>query len=208
MNYVKLPGLIAVAAMALMALLGVGTASATVLCKTATGGEACGEAWKYSGTVKGSLASETSAVSKDTSGNIINTCKGGTAEGSASAGGASSTVTGNTTSLSLTSCTTPTKVLKQCEGELHYVSGTSNGTATVKGCEFTTNTVFFGSCVYGVGESTDVGIVEEGGSGSAAKVSKVVSKLSGSGAACPTTTVAEATVVRTAPEGTLGFAPS
>jgi hypothetical protein len=208
MNHLKLPGLIAVAAMAMMALLGAGTASATVLCKTATGGLECGGAWKFSGTIKGSLASGTSAVSKNTSGEVIDTCTGGTAEGSASAGGATSTVTGNTSSLSLTGCTTTTKVIKQCEGEIHYVSGTSNGTVTVKGCEVTTNTVLFGSCIYGVGETTDVGIVEEGGSGAAAKVSKVVNKLAGSAFACPSTMVSEASVVRTAPEGTLGVAPS
>jgi hypothetical protein len=207
MNHVKLPALVAAATMALMALLGAGTASATVLCKTATSGEPCGEAWKFSGTIKGSLASGTSAVSKDTSGELVDTCTGGTAEGSASAGGATSTVTGNTSSLSFSGCTSTTKNLSKCEGEIHYISGTNNGTVTVKGCEVTTNTVFFGSCVYGAGEGVDVGIVEEGGSGAEAKVSKVVNKVSG-GIACPSTMVSEATVVRTAPEGTLAIAPS
>jgi hypothetical protein len=207
MNHVKLPALVAVAAMALMALLGAGTASATVLCKTATSGSPCPVGESYSGTIKGSLASGTSAVSKDTSGNVIDTCTGGSAEGSASAGGATSTVTGSTTSLSLTGCSVSTKVIKQCEGEIHYISGTNSGTVTVKGCEVTTNTVFFGSCVYGLSESTDVGIIEEGGSKEAAIVSQVVNKISG-GISCPSTTVTQASVVRTSPEGTLAIAPS
>jgi len=205
MNYVKITGLIAVAAMALMALFGTGTASATVLCKTATSPCPVGET--YSGTIKGSLASGTSAVMKDTSGNTLNTCTGGTAEGSVSAGGASSTVTGNTTSLSLTGCNAKITNLSKCEGELHYISGTNNGTATVKGCEFTSSSALFGSCVYSAGPgTTDVGIVEEGKSGEAAKVSKVANKVSG--ASCPSTIVIEMSVVRTAPEGTLGFASS
>jgi hypothetical protein len=206
MNYVKVPALIAVAAMAMMALLGAGTASATVLCKTATGGLECGGAWKFSGTVKGSLASGTSAVMKSTSGETVNTCTGGTAEGSASAGGATSTVTGNTTSVSLTGCSIPITNVSKCEGEVHYISGTSNGTATVKGCEMTANTVF-GSCTYGAGAGIDVGVIEEGGSKEAAKFSKVVNRVGGS-FACPSTLVVEASVVRTAPEGTLGVAPS
>lgn len=206
MKHVKLPGLIVVAAMALMALLGVGTASATVLCKTATGGLECGEGWKYSGTVKGSLASGTSAVMKNTSGTTQNTCTSGTAEGSASAGGATSTVTGSSSGLSLSGCSSTTDILKGCAGEIHSISGTSNGTATVKGCE-TTSVLNGVSCTYGAGEGIDVGVVEEGGSGEAANVIQVVSKVGGS-FLCPATTVLEASVVRTAPEGTLGVAPS
>ncbi len=125
MKHVKLLGLIAVAAMALMALLGAGTASATVLCKTTT--DPCPAGETYSGTV------------------------------------------------------------------------------TVKGCEVTTNNALFGSCVYGAGAGTDIGIVEEGGSGEAAKVSKVISKISG---LCPSTVVVEASVVRTTPVGTLAFPAS
>jgi hypothetical protein len=208
MKHVKLLGLIAVAAMALMALLGVGTASATVLCKTATGGLECGEAWKYSGTLKGTLAPGTSAVLWDTSNNVLNTCTGGSAEGTASAGGASSTVTGTAplSSLSLTGCSSTAEVVKGCEGEIHSISGTSSGTATLKGCEVKV-TIFGVSCVYGPGEGVDVGVVEEGGSGAAAAVREVVSKQEG-GFLCPSTAVSEASVVRTAPEGTLGIAPS
>jgi len=207
MKHLKLPGLIAVVAMALMALFGASTASATVLCKTATKGEPCGEAWKFSGTIKGSLSSGTSAIIKTTGGETLNTCTAGTVEGTASAGGASSTVTGNVSSLTVSSCTFTVKNIGSCEGELHSISGTSNGTATVtKGCEVTTNTGLFGSCIYGVGAPTDVGIVEEGGSGTAAKVSKIVTKVSG--ALCPSTMIVETSVTRTSPEGTLGIAPS
>jgi hypothetical protein len=206
MKHVKLPGLIAVAAMALMALLGVGTASATVLCKTATGGLECGESWKYSGTTKGSLKPETTAIMKSTGGTTENTCTGGSAEGTASAGGATSTVTGNTSGLTLSGCTSTADNLTSCEGEIHSISGTSSGTVTVKGCN--TTTVLNGtSCTYGAGAGVDVGIVEEGGSGAAAKVNEVTSKVAG-GFLCPSSAVLEAEVVRTAPEGTLGVAPS
>jgi hypothetical protein len=209
MKHVKLLGLSAVAAMALMALLGVGTASATVLCKTATGGLECGEGWKYSGTIEGSLKSGTTAVLKTTGGEIDNTCTGGSAKGTASAGGATSTVTGtaSTTDVNLSGCTHTVDLLEKCEGEIHSISGTSSGTVTVKGCAVTT--VILGvSCTYGPGAGTDVGVVEEGGSGGeAVKVSEVAAKQAGS-FLCPSTVVYEALVVRTAPEGTLGVAPS
>jgi hypothetical protein len=208
MKHLKLAGLSAVAAMALMALLGVGTASATVLCKTATGGEPCGESWKYSGTIEGSLKSGTTAVLRTTSESIENTCTGGSAKGSASAGGATATVTGTvaTTDVSLSGCVHTVDVLEKCEGEIHSISGTSSGTVTVKGCAVTT--VLLGvSCTYGPGEGTDVGVVEEGGSGEAAKVNEVAAKQAGS-FLCPSTVVYEAEIARTAPEGTLGVAPS
>jgi hypothetical protein len=64
------------------------------------------------------------------------------------------------------------------------------------------------SCTYGAGSGIDVGVVEEGGSGEAANVSQVVSRVGGNTLLCPSTTVIEASVVRTAPEGTLGVAPS
>jgi hypothetical protein len=207
MKHVKLPGLIVVAAMALMALLGVGSASATVLCKTTT--NPCGEAWKYSGTIEGSLKSGTTAVLKTTGGEIDNTCTGGSAKGTASAGGATSTVTGtaSTTDVNLSGCTHTVDLLEECAGEIHSISGTSSGTVTVKGCAVTT--VLLGvSCTYGPGAGADVGVVEEGGSGGeAVKVSEVASKQAGS-FLCPSTVVYEALVVRTAPEGTLGVAPS
>jgi hypothetical protein len=204
MKHVRLPGLIVVAAMALMALLGVGTASATVLCKTTT--NPCGETWKYSGTVKGTLKSGTSAVVKDTSGTTQDTCTGGSAEGSASAGGATSTVTGKTSGLTLSGCASTTDIIEGCEGEIHSISGTSNGTATVKGCAVT-GVASGVSCTYGAAGGIDVGVIEEGGSGEAAKFSAIANKVAGS-FLCPSTIVIEAEVVRTAPEGTLGVAPS
>ena len=205
MKHVKLPGLIAVAAMALMALLGVGTASATVLCKTATNGAECGEAWKFSGTVKGALATGTSAKLSNTGGETLTTCTSGSAAGTVSAGGPTSTVTGESTGLSLGGCNNTTDILKGCSGEIHYISGTSNGTETIKGCE--TTTLLSGvSCTYGAGENT-VAVVPESKSGEAVPVNEVVNKVAGS-FLCPTTAVTEATVVRTSPEGTLGVAPS
>lgn len=78
MKYIKMLSLAAVAAMALMAFVGVGSASATTLCKTNV--EPCPAEWDYpAGTViTGSLVPNTSAVLHAGIANI--TCSESTAE--------------------------------------------------------------------------------------------------------------------------------
>jgi len=106
MKHLKMIGLAALAATALMALVGVGTASAKV-CSTAGAGAACGGSHGsvYTGAISASLTSGKNAVL--TSGFITVTCTESSAGGSAS-GGASSPATGNLTSLTFGGCTANT----------------------------------------------------------------------------------------------------
>ena len=61
MKYVKMLGLAAVAAMALMAFLGASSASATVLCKTHITSGCAAAGWDYAGPLEASLKPGTSA---------------------------------------------------------------------------------------------------------------------------------------------------
>jgi hypothetical protein len=173
MKYVKMLALAAVAAGALMAFIGAGTASATVLCSTTV--EPCPSNQKV-GEIEldFSVPSGGSLLLVDTSGNTLDTCKEGTVEGKITTpGDATDTTTGeltpkegtlNKTGLTWGGCSFPTKTLSASgKLEIHKIAGTSNGTVT-SDSEFqvTINTVLFGSCVYGVHAEESLGDLTEG----------------------------------------------
>jgi hypothetical protein len=104
MKYLKILGLAAVAAMALMAVAGAGTASATELCTVNT--SPCPAASKYnSGTVI--EASSTNATLTSSLGNVV--CTGSSIKGTTtSSGGSKLSVEGTMESLSFSGCTLTT----------------------------------------------------------------------------------------------------
>ena len=142
MKYLKILGLAAIAATALMAFAG--PASATRLTAPA------GTVVKTGTTISSSLVSKTSAVLSDTSGFIQNTCTGSSVSGKTTNENAT-TITGNIDTLTFSTCTRPTKTLKN--GTLHI---SSTGTVTGSGSEVETETVT-GVCVYGTGTGTHLG---------------------------------------------------
>ena len=209
MKYLKMLALAAVAAGALMAFLGAGTASATVLCSTTA--DPCPSAQKWGdGTVLDfSIASGNSAVLVTTTGEEIDTCTGSTVEGEISA---ANTGTGTLlqkegtiakTGLTWTSCTFPTKTLSTTGSlEVDKIAGTSNGTVTADSeFQVTINTIFFGSCIYGVTAGTSVGDITEGNP-AIFHANAVAEKFSGSNLACPATSKWTGTYTQTAPSGT------
>lgn len=157
MTYLRLFGLAAIAAAALMAFAGAGTASATVICKTAPTAGVCPEGWAYPAGTEGT-ASSTNSLVLAASGFTLDTCTGSTVSSSIkNAGGATSTVTSTLSTLTLGVCTNETRVLNPGSAELHWISGTNNGTLTTIGTEVTVKTVF-GSCIYTVADAgTTVG---------------------------------------------------
>lgn len=166
MKYVKMLGLAAVAAAALMAFVGAGSASATVLCKTAT--NPCTSKWALGTEVRFSLKSGTSAIWKGQQGETLKTCTGADLRGKISnAGSAFETVKLQITENSWTSCTVPTTTVKLGELEIHSITGSTNGTMTLKGAEFTTKDNFFGDCSYGAGTGIDLGTLTSSGTGDA-----------------------------------------
>lgn len=187
MKHLKMLGLFAVAATVLMAFLGAGTASATVICKTVPTAGVCPEGWDYPTGTKGkaSLEAHTSATLTDSSGNVLATCTGSTVEGtSANTGGATETVKSTLTSLTWEGCSQTTDTINPGSGQLHWISGTVNGTLTTIGTSVTLN-IFGVSCTYGTGVGVDMGTTFGGESGTLT-INVILPKVEG-GFLCPST---------------------
>jgi len=182
MKYVKMLGLAAVAAAALMALVGASSASATVLCQTTpvangagTEKATCPEGWAYpkETVIHGVLDPEQHATLTDGEGNKVITCKKSTVKGkTANEGAANETVTGAIEVLTFEECTSPflgntactVTTVKGGTLELHWIVDTENGTLTSNGAEVTTNCgSIFGTihCIFTTAK-TDVGVLTGG----------------------------------------------
>jgi hypothetical protein len=204
MKYVKMLALAAVAAGALMAFVGAGTASASTLCSTTA--DPCPTAQKWGKIpIKFSLTKETSALLKETGaeGGTLDTCKSSEVEGEiTNTGTATESVTGPITKLSWGSCTFPTTTTVLGKLSIDKIAGTSNGTLTSDGpTKVTINTVFFGTCVYTVESGKSIGDVTEGNP-AVFHANAVAKKQEGSNFACPETSVWTATYTLTAPTNT------
>jgi hypothetical protein len=199
MKHVKILGLAAAAAIAVMAFLGVGSASATVLCKTNS--TPCPVEWHYNTgtTISASLESGTITTFTTTGGIHEDECTGSTVEGpTANTGGGSETVKASVAANKLTfsNCTVKTEVMEGGELEIHHITGSMNGTLTAAEFEITINLGV--SCVYTAGTSTDLGTVT-GGSMATIDISTILSKKTGS-FICPSTIIWAAAYTVTSPE--------
>jgi hypothetical protein len=164
MKYLKMLALTAVAAGALMAFIGAGTASATVLCSTTVTPCPSAQIWPAGTVLDFSVPAGGSISLTDTTGEPIDTCKESTVKGKiTNAGSSTTTVTGSVETLDWGGCNLPTTTIKVGNLEVHQITGTSNGTVTADGLfEVTINTVFFGSCLYSATTGTDLGTITEG----------------------------------------------
>lgn len=202
MKYIKVLGLSAFAAMALMAVVGAGTASATELCSTTT--TPCSGTKYSSGT-----HIEASVVGKATLTNSITnvTCEASTVEGeTTSSGGSGATVvTGTISELTFencetaggTSCTVATQGFPAM-ADVQYLSG-DNGSMTVTpeghgepGAHVTCG--FFINCTF-----TTSSITLDVLGGSPAHVTASEEVLNRSGGFCPSTAKWDATYEVTSP---------
>jgi hypothetical protein len=152
MGYLKML-VLAGLAVAVMAVVGVGTASATVLCKTNT--TPCGEKYPAGTELKASLASGTSGKFVSSTGELTYTCTGGAIGGKIeAAGGSTETVRASmpAASFAWSGCVWPMTAVKGAELEIHWISGSTNGTVTVKGLEISVDTSAIGGgvCTYAV----------------------------------------------------------
>ena len=150
MKYPKTVGLILTAAMALAALLGVATASATTL-------EVGGVAQNKSVALLATLESGTSALIKDSGGTTFQTCSSSeiklTTEGSFT----SETVSGKISTLTYGSCSHTTKTLANGSLSFTWTSGT-NASVSSSGLEVTVLSTSFGaSAVCKTGAGTTIG---------------------------------------------------
>jgi hypothetical protein len=144
MKYVKMLGLLAVAAAALMAFTGV--ASATTLTSP-------------SGTTYTSTIAATAGATSLHGPFTTVTCQKSTVEGQVESHGAGVTAGGSISTLDFSECNFPVKVLKNGSLEVHATSG-GNGTLTTSGAEITIETSI-ANCLFTT-KSTDVGTLTGG----------------------------------------------
>jgi hypothetical protein len=192
MNYTK--GLAVVLAMAaLMVVVGAGSASATVVCKTST--SPCSSPYLKGTLFKGTLTPGTTAVFKAGFATIECTQGQGSIE-TTSNGSATETVKGLTKTLSFGGCNATLNVLKTGAGEIHWTSKTS-GTFTAEGMEVTASTLGV-DCIYGGNISS--GITLNGGTKPTISINAKVPLISG-GFLCsnPGTMTASLTVTEPTP---------
>jgi len=207
MKYLKMLALTAVAAGALMAFIGAGTASATVLCSTTVTPCPAGQDLTAGTVLDFSIPAGTSALLVDTGGEELDKCPASTVKGTISdTGGKEKTVTGHVQELTWSpKCTFPTQTLKAGKLEIHQIAGTSNGLVTSDATEglfeVTINTIFFGSCIYGVTGGTTIGELTEGNP-AVFHANAIAEKFSGSNLACPATSKWTATYTLTEPKET------
>lgn len=141
-------------------------------------------------TIHATQKAGTTAVLETTGTNptTLDTCTTSTIHGETSnAGSSTTTVSGSIGILSwgvagTTPCSKTTDTLNAGELEIHWISGTDNGTLTGKNAEVTVNTIF-GTCVYGTGASFDLGTLV-GGTSPTISIDATVPKISGN-FACP-----------------------
>jgi hypothetical protein len=163
MEYLKMLGLAAVAA-ALMAFLGAGTASATVICKNNLNTEKCSEPY-VKGTV-GTASAEESVRFTGPFALLIGTCTESTVKGTQENNGSSTEPIKSTlTSLTFGGCTRPTTVISPGTGSLQWIPGTDNGTLFTSGTTVVIHEIpGFGTCTFKT-ENTKMGTVTGGNPG-------------------------------------------
>jgi hypothetical protein len=157
---------VVLAVIAAMAIVGASAASATVLCKTNT--TPCSEKYAVGTEIKASLTSGTSAKFVSNGGELTYTCTGGALGGKIEAGGSSTETVRTslpTSSFSWSGCVWPMTAIKSGEMEVHWISGTTNGTVTAKGLEISVDTSALGAgfCTYALwSEQPHIGVLTGG----------------------------------------------
>ncbi|MDQ3724623.1 MAG: hypothetical protein M3335_01830 [Actinomycetota bacterium] len=164
MRYIKILGLAAIAATALMAHTS--AASATIIENGA--GSKLG---------KGTVIESTGTNAVLQAGFATIECPHSEVDGvTSNAGGIGVPVEGNITTLAFTGCNATVKTLKTGKLILHHTSGT-NGTVTSEGAEVTV-AIGSTSCVYGTPSATDIGSLT-GGSPATLNANTSLTRISG-----------------------------
>jgi len=196
MKYVKMLGL-AVMAAVFMAIVGAATASATVICENNLNTEKCSAPYAIGTKGTASVPAGSSVSLTNTANESLDTCTESTVTGVLKSQGAEKPALSELSSITFGNCTFPTKTVNPGRGELTWIKGTDNGTLFTYETQATINTIFFGSCIYGV-TGTDMGTTVGGNPGSLT-VNAIVEKFSGSAFACPSTAKLTGTYVATSP---------
>lgn len=207
MKYVKMLGLAAVAAAALMAFVGAGAASAApVVCSTTVSPCPAAQIWPNQTVDFSTTAAGGKAVLSDTFNIVKNECES-TVQGSLANPGASGTPTLSGITLTWTGCSEPTKTITAGKLEIDTITGSSNGTVTVESeFEVTSVVTVFGSsedCIFRAAPGLDLGTLTEGKPPTLA-INVVVNGTPTNPANCPATAKWKANYTLTSPAGTTG----
>jgi hypothetical protein len=189
MEHLKMLGLAVIAALGLLALVGVGTASATRLCTDS----ACNTVYPTGTSFHATLVPETSSTGK--SGSVtISTCTESTASGNTqNETGASIVISG--VNIQTGSCSQTTHTL--AAGSLSIMrTGLNTGEVIAKG-NAVTQGIFGTSCTYGTGEGVKLGTFT-GGSPAVMKINALLPRIAG-GFLCPSPATWTAEYVVTSP---------
>ncbi len=160
MKYLKILGLAGLTTMALMALAGAGSASATVLCKNSTCTEKypAGTAYHLE-TVKPSIMEWEEGEAKI---KVSEECTKQTISGvSENVGSATETVRFVLEKFTWQECPKEAETIKLPQIEIHY-SAENVGTVTAKGGEFRFKAGLFSSCFYTFGAGKTIGTLKGG----------------------------------------------
>jgi len=198
MKYAKMLGLVMVAALFTAALGGVGSASATVLCKQNV--IPCQEVDYPAGTTfHATLESETSTVFRNTEKASLGSCTTSTIEGTTNnTGGTGKAVEGKLKAFTLGGCTFAAAVPEPGQFQIEYVAGTNTLAAlTLIGTKVTVSVLGL-DCIYGAGTGIDVGDMT-GGKPATIDINAAISKVEGS-PFCPASILWEGKYVVTVPE--------
>jgi hypothetical protein len=201
MKYLKMLGLAAVAATALMAFVGAGTAMAekAVVCSTVT--NPCTSKWAIGTVLDWSLKPGTSARLTDTSGNTLDTCTISTVKGRLTENpNGTGTATGENEKIDWGNCTVTTDTDKLGKLKIKGIPGTNNGTLYADAEIMVTISIFGTVCGYGVETGAHIGTVF-GGVSPTFTANAVAKRLFGN-FLCPETTRWNAEYVLTEPTGT------
>jgi hypothetical protein len=185
MKHLKILGVAIAAAVAMLVILGAGSASGTVLC-TETTTPCPSNRDEPQGTVVdahlvGTAVWETSGPSPT----ILDTCTSGTLKfETLNTGSALGTVRARIKEMAFSNCTKFEKLINLGSIELHHIENTDNATWVETETELTMEAFSGVSCTYGPGAGTDLGAVK-GGVEPVININGALSKTTG-GFLCPT----------------------
>jgi hypothetical protein len=193
MKSLKMLSLVTAATAALLASLGAGSASATVLCSEHK--IPCPESKIYAAgtTVSASLEAKGSSIFRETGGTVLNTCTSSNLAGSTSnQGKENEAIKGAISTFDLTGCSNATAVTEAGSFEIGYILVENNTVAnlTFKGTKVTITPFGVIDCIYGAGSGTFIGTMT-GGKPGLIHVKTTLAKVGGS-ALCPPDAVWEA----------------
>lgn len=195
MKHLKMLGLVAIAAAALMALAAVGSAQATTLC-TSKETPGCTGAHTYSAGTEIDFSQKSGASIRFTNGaTTVTTCTGNTIKGKTTST-TSATIKLPIEQLTWTGCGQTVDTLRNGELSIQQIKGTHSATVKGIGTEWTM-TISGVSCTYGFGESTYLGTLTSGEE-PALTFAAPVKKLAGGGT-CPAEITLDDELVVTAP---------